>query len=227
MSGKKSHTESTGGQSVQKFDTCFFEKYAQVVLATVLGHDFETLVNRDRPDLQSPDGHGIGIEVTRAMEESKAAGLALMDDIAGITQVKPGDDFDRIQESGYSFGLRTGKYVGVKELPYWRMALPMRRILESKVAKAGDGFYGQWKKMGLYVFSKDDLEERDAIKIMHYTISLQKYQSNKYNRLYLADVNDLFVCNLEDGLQESSRMLRYLISQQQREQFYMEAVSEE
>jgi hypothetical protein len=107
------------------------------------------------------------------------------------------------------------------------MALPMRRILESKVAKAGDGFYGQWKKMGLYVFSKDDLEERDAIKIMHYTISLQKYQSIKYNRLYLADVNDLFVCNLEDGLQESSRMLRYLISQQQREQFYMEAVEEE
>ena len=159
MSGKKTHTESTGGQSVQKFDTCFFEKYAQVVLATVLGHDFETLVNRDRPDLQSQDGHWIGIEVTRAMEESKAAGLALMNDIAGITKVKPGDDFDQIQESGYSFGLRTGKYVGVKELPYWRMALPMRRILESKVSKVASGFYGHWDRMGLFVCNlADDLK---------------------------------------------------------------------
>ena len=101
----------------------------------------------------------------------------------------------------------------------------MKRIIQSKVDKVGSGFYGQWNKLGLYVFSKDDLEERDAIKIMHYTIGLQKYQSIKYNRLYLADVNDLFVCNLDDGLQESYRMLRYLISQEQRETFYREAVS--
>jgi hypothetical protein len=207
-----------------KYDTCFFEKYAQIVLASVLGSDFESLVNLDRPDLQSPGSHEIGIEVTRAMEESKTAGLSLQPDIAGITKSVSDDDVDRILESGYSFGLKTGKYVGVKELPYWRMALPMRRILESKVSKVGNGFYGRWNRMGLFVFSKDNLGETDAVKAMNYTISLQKYQELRYNRLYIADIDDLFVCNLDDGLSASSRLARYRLTQEQRKEFYMEAI---
>jgi hypothetical protein len=207
-----------------KYDTCFFEKYAQIVLASVLGSDFESLVNLDRPDLQSPGSHEIGIEVTRAMEESKTAGLSLLQDIAGITKSVSDDEVDRILESGYSFGLKTGKYVGVKELPYWRMALPMRRILESKVSKVGNGFYGRWNRMGLFVFSKDNLGETDAVKAMNYTISLQKYQELRYNRLYIADIDDLFVCNLDDGLSASSRLARYRLTQEQRKEFYMEAI---
>lgn len=209
----------------RKYDTCFFERYAQISLATLLGHEFDCLVNLDRPDLQSEDGKSIGIEVTRAMEESRAAEQELLKDMAGITQGRSDLEIDQILQYGYSFGLGAGRFIGAKELLYWKMALPMKRIIQSKVDKVGSGFYGQWNKLGLYVFSKDDLEERDAIKIMHYTIGLQKYQSIKYNRLYLADVNDLFVCNLDDGLQESYRMLRYLISQEQRETFYREAVS--
>ena len=207
-----------------KYDTCFFEKYAQIVLASVLGSDFESLVNLDRPDLQSPGSHEIGIEVTRAMEESKTAGLSLLQDIAGITRSVSDDDVDRILESGYSFGLKTGKYVGVKELPYWRMALPMRRILESKVSKVGNGFYGRWNRMGLFVFSKDNLGETDAVKAMNYTIGLQKYQELRYNRLYIADIDDLFVCNLDDGLSASSRLARYRLTQEQRKDFYTEAI---
>ena len=42
--------------------------------------------------------------------------------------------------------------------------------------------------------------------------------------LFLADVDDLFVCNLDDGLGESSRLMRYSISQDQRKAFYIEAV---
>ncbi len=209
----------------RKYDTCFFERYAQISLATLLGHEFDCLVNLDRPDLQSEDGKSIGIEVTRAMEESRAAEQELLKDMAGITQGRSDLEIDQILQYGYSFGLGAGRYIGAKEQLYWKMALPMKRIIQSKVDKVGSGFYGQWNKLGLFVFSKDDLEERDAIKIMHYTIGLQKYQSIKYNRLYLADVNDLFVCNLDDGLQESYRMLRYLISQEQREAFYREAVS--
>ena len=228
MSGKKKKKEPTAepvtGLPVQKYDTCFFEKYAQIVLADVLGPEFGTLVNRDRPDLQSPSGHAIGIEVTRAMEESKAAGLALMQDIAGITPDLPADDIDTILDSGYSFGLRTGKYVGINEMRYWRMALPMRRILESKVAKAASGFYGQWDRLGLFVFSKENLEERDAVKAMNYTLGLQKYLDLRYNRLYIADVDDLFVCNLDDGLSASSRLARYRLTQEQRKAFYQEAV---
>ena len=78
--------------------------------------------------------------------------------------------------------------------------------------------------MGLYVFSKDNLGEADALKAMNYTISLQKYQDLRYDRLYIADVDDLFVCNLDDGLTAGSRLLRYHISRDQRRSFYMEAV---
>ena len=201
-------------EHIREFGTCFFEKYAQI----------EPLVNRDRPDLQSPTGRAVGIEVTRAMEESKAAGLALMQDIAGLTRGLPADDRDTILESGYSFGLRTGKYVGVNELPYWRMALPMRRILESKVSKAASGFYGHWDSLGLFVFSKDNLSEGEALKAMNYTISLQKFQDIRYNRLFIADIDDLFVCNLDDGLAASSRLARYRLTQDQRRTFFLEAV---
>ena len=206
------------------FGTCFFEQYAQVSLSALLGSGFDALVNRDRPDLQSPDGKSIGIEVTRAMEENKAAEQALLKDLAGISAGSHTDDYDRILENGYGFGLEGGKYIGKKEFFYWSMALPLRRILESKVAKVGNGFYGRFDEMGLFVFSRENLGMTDAVKAMNYTLSLQKHQDIRYNRLYLADVDDLFVCNLDDGLKGDSRLVRYRVSQQQRQDFYREAI---
>lgn len=206
------------------FGTCFFEQYAQITLSALLGSGFEGLVNRDRPDLQSEDGHSVGIEVTRAMEESRRAEEALLRDIAGITPAPDDQDLERILEYGYAYGLEQGKYIGVKELSYWSMALPLRRILESKVSKVSNGFYGRFDEMGLFVFSRDDLRESDAVKTMNYTLSLQKHLDNRYNRLFLADVNDLFVCNLDDGLKADSRLVRYRITQEQRQAFYKEAV---
>ena len=208
-----------------KFDTCFFEQYAQISLSALLGSEFDSLVNLDRPDLQTPDGRTIGIEVTRAMEESKSAEQALLKDLAGLTVGDYDGEIDNILEYGYAFGLHCGKYIGVRELPYWKMALPMRRILESKVNKVGSSFYGHFAKMGLFVFSKDNLGEADALKTMNFTLSRQKYLDNRYNRLYLADVDDLFVCNLDDGITPSSRLIRYRISQEQRKSFYMEAIN--
>ena len=211
--------------ATRKFGTCFFEQYAQISLSALLGSEFDCLVNRDRPDLQSMDGHSIGIEVTRAMEESKNAQLELLKDVAGITPAgRRDEELDQILEYGYSYGLREGKYIGVKELSYWSMALPLRRIIESKVSKVGNGFYGHYDKMGLFIFSRENLRESEAFKAMDYTISLQKYLDIRYNRLYLADVNDLFVCNLDDGLKESSRLVRYAVTQEQRKEFYLEAV---
>lgn len=206
------------------FGTCFFESYAQISLSALLGSEFDCLVNRDRPDLQSRDDRSIGIEVTRAMEESKKAEEALLRDIAGITPAPRGEEIDQILEYGYAYGLQEGKYIGVKELSYWSMALPLRRILESKVSKVGNGFYGRYEKMGLFVFCREDMKESEAVKAMNYTIQLQKYLDIRYNRLYLADVNDLFVCNLDDGLKESFRLVRYPITQEQRKAFFTEAV---
>ena len=206
------------------FGTCLFESYAQISLSALLGHEFDCLVNIDRPDLQSNDGHSIGIEVTRAMEESKTAEDALLKDISGITPAPKDDDLEQILESGYAYGLHEGKYIGVKELSYWSMALPLRRILESKVSKVGNGFYGRFDKMGLYVFNRENLKKVDAEKAMNYTISLQRYLDIRYDRLYLADINDLFVCNLADGLKDESRLVRYPISQDNRKAFFVEAL---
>lgn len=213
--------------AIREFGTCFFEQYAQVSLSALLGREFDCLVNRDRPDLQSPDGVTIGIEVTRAMEESKSAEQALLKDVAGIT---PGDnlrDIDQILEYGYGYGLQGGKYIGLKEFSYWSMALPMRRILESKVSKCGNGFYGHFNKMGLYVFSRENIGLTEAIKAMKYTISLQQYQDIRYNRLYIADVDDFFVCNLDDGLKDDSRLIRYRVTQEQRQLFYQAAIEKQ
>ena len=208
----------------RQFGTCFFESYAQISLSALLGHEFDCLVNIDRPDLQSNDGHSIGIEVTRAMEESKTAEDALLKDISGITPAPKDDDLEQILESGYAYGLHEGKYIGVKELSYWSMALPLRRILESKVSKVGNGFYGRFDKMGLYVFNRENLKKVEAEKAMNYTISLQRYLDIRYDRLYLADINDLFVCNLADGLKDDSRLVRYPISQDNRKAFFVEAL---
>ena len=210
--------------ATRAFGTCFFEQYAQVSLSALLGREFDCLVNKDRPDLQSPDGKTIGIEVTRAMEESKTAEQALLKDVAGITPGESLSDIDQILEYGYGFGLQGGKYIGLKEFSYWSLALPMRRILETKVSKCGNGFYGIFKKMGLYVFSRENIGAPEAVKAMKYTIALQKYQDIRYNRLYIADVDDLFVCNLDDGLKDDSRLIRYRITQEQRQSFYHEAV---
>jgi len=210
----------------REFGTCFFEQYAQISLSALLGSDYDTLVNRDRPDLQSSDGHSMGIEVTRAMEESRKAHLDLLKDISGITPSGREEETDlgRILEFGYGYGLRKGRFVGARELSYWSMALPMQRIIESKVHKNGDGFYGTFDQMGLFIFSHDNLLEPEALKAMNYTMSLQKSLERRYDRLYLADVDDLFVCNLEDGLSEGSRLVRIGITREQRQSFYMEAI---
>ena len=211
-------------KTIREYGTCFFEQYAQISLAALLGGEYHCLVNRDRPDLQSPDRCTIGIEVTRAMEESKKAEEELLKNIAGITSAPRNEETEQILEYGYAYGLQEGKYVGAKEYAYWSMALPLRRILESKVAKVGNGFYGHFEHMGLFVFSRENLEEPEAVKAMNYTLSLQKHLDLRYNRLYLADVDDLFVCNLDDGLKPGSRLARYPITQDQRKEFYLEAI---
>lgn len=191
----------------RKYGTCFFEQYAQISLAALLGHEFDDLVNRDRPDLQSADGHTLGIEVTRAMEESALAAKEMLKDVAG-----------------YTYGLRQDERFGRQELNYWSMALPLRRILESKVAKVGNNFYGHFNKMGLYIFCKDPVSELDAFLTLRHTMSLQKYNDNRYNRLYLSEVHNLYVCNLDEGLKDSSRLLVIPFTPEQRKAFYLEAI---
>lgn len=212
--------------SYRKYGTCFFEQYAKISLESILGEEFSCLVNRDRPDLQSPDDKSMGIEVTRAMEENKMAANALLKEISGIVPEEKEEEMEAVIENGYGFGLGEGNFIGAKEFEYWSMALPLRRILKSKISKAGNGFYGRFDKMGLYIFCKDQLRDSDAVKTCRYAMALQESQDIKYDRLYLSETGNLYVCNLMEGLAVEERIQSHPISRSQRKEFYLEAIHE-
>lgn len=208
------------------FDTCFFERYAHQTLRKFLGREYDDLVNRDRPDLQSPDGRSFGIEVTRAMEETQAAAEQLLDNMSGLTQMKAQeDDLERYIMNGYSYGLNLGKLISPSESRYWSMALPMKRILDSKVSKMTSGFYGDFERSGLYVFCKDDITIADVIGAYRRVMSLQRYSERKYNYLYLSEVNCLHVCNLSERISDTYRVSSYDITLEERREIYGAALA--
>lgn len=213
----------------RKYDTCFFERYAILVLRTVLGHKFDDLVNEDRPDLQSSDHERLGIEVTRAIEGGKAAAQQMLKDLAGITAVHGDGDalMAEILESGYGFGLSEARYVGGLELEYWKLALPMKEVMGSKVGKVSSGFYGHFREYGLFIFSKDYVDEWEAVKAMNHIISLQKNNDIRYARLYLHCAERLYACNLEDGIAPEFRMTSHDISPELRREFYLKSLDYE
>ncbi len=198
-----------------KYDTCFFERYAMVSLATLLGEHYAHLVNRDRPDLQD-DTNGIGIEVTRAIHENKNVANSLVNEMAGESVVEVNrDDLKRIKQSGYAYGLTDGTLIGRNELEYWSLALPLKRILEIKMHKVGDGFYGDFQEFGLFVFSKDNLNTVQIQQAITFMMEKQAKQSIRYERLFISQIQSLYSCNLTTG-----HFDLYKVSKEQRQQFY-------
>ena len=240
--------------SKRKFDTCFFERYAQITLETVLGEEYADLVNKDRPDLQMPD-KSLGIEVTRAMEPKKDAALTMLKEMAGFPDGLPGrteewkmaistdktdchtehkdsisasdrEEIRQIVDSGYGYGLQGGRYVGHLEYEYWSLALPLRRIIESKISKVGAGFYGDFQEYGLSIFCKDNLSEEEVILAMEYASDLQRNLDIKYSTIYLSLIDRLYVCDLSDV----NRVLRktdctsYDISRKMCKEFFLQSL---
>lgn len=183
---------------MKKFNTCFFERYAQITLETVLGKEYADLINMDRPDLQMPD-RSLGIEVTRAMESSKDAARELILEMAGLN-IPEGDkeEVGEIIRSGYGYGLQDGRYIGHIEYEYWSLAQPLKRIIESKISKVGSGFYGDFKEYGLYIFCKDRLSEDEVIMTMEYASELQRHLDVRYSKMYLSLIDRLYVCDLSE-----------------------------
>ena len=202
-----------------KFDTCFFERYAMVSLATLLGEHYAHLVNRDRPDLQDEE-QGIGIEVTRAIRENKNVANALVNEMAGedIKEVNA-EDLQHINQSGYAYGLGDGSIIGRNEYEFWSLALPLKRILEIKMNKVNDGFYGDFDEFGLFVFTKEDLDIEQIKQTIAFMMEKQAYQNRLYSRLFLSQIQTLFDCDLETG-----RYRKFKISEEQRRSFYQEAI---
>ena len=202
-----------------KFDTCFFERYAMVSLATLLGEHYAHLVNRDRPDLQDEE-QGIGIEVTRAIHENKNVANALVNEMAGedVKEVNAAD-LRHINQSGYAYGLGDGSIIGRNEYEYWSLALPLKRILEIKMNKVNDGFYGDFHEFGLFVFTKEDLDLDQIKQTIAFMMEKQAYQNRLYSRLFISQIQTMFDCDLETG-----RYRKIKINEEQRRSFYEEAI---
>ena len=212
--------------SSRKFDTCFFERYAQISLESLLGPAYADLVNEDRPDLQMHD-RSLGIEVTRAMTSSKDVAHAMLKEMAGFEVAEEDrEEVDQIIRSGYGYGLQEGKYIGYLEYEYWQLAQPLKRIIESKVSKVGAGFYGNFKEYGLYIFCKDDLTENEVALTMEYTSDLQRHLDIKYSKMYLSLIDRLYVCDLNevDRLQGPTHYHCYDISKQMRKSFFLQSI---
>jgi hypothetical protein len=213
---------------MRKFDTCFFERYAQITLETVLGEEYADLVNKDRPDLQMPD-KSLGIEVTRAMEPNKRAALHMLKEMAGLdVHEENREEISQIIRSGYGYGLQDGKYIGHLEYEYWSLALPLRRIIESKISKVGSGFYGDFKEFGLYIFCKDDLTEEEVNLTMEYASELQRHIDVKYSKLYLSLINRLYVCDLSEvnRIDHKTTCTSYDISSRMCKEFFLKALED-
>lgn len=210
----------------RKYDTCFFERYAALCLSTMLGHKFDGLVNRDRPDLLSQDGKTLGIEVTRAMSGGKGGAQLLLKEMAGVHPVDREDELEleEIISSGYAYGLQRGRYVGTTEKAYWTLAKPLKEIIGSKVSKVMNGFYGRFDELGLFVFSQEDLSLSDVRKAAAYTMNLQKEGDIRYARLFIADLDSLYACNLSREVSDEFRVSVYPITTEQRKYFYLNSL---
>ena len=212
--------------SNRKFDTCFFERYAQITLETCLGSKYSALVNEDRPDLQMPD-HSLGIEVTRAMEPKKDAAMSMLKEMAGFPiQEEDREEVEQIIKSGYGYGLQEGKFIGHLEYEYWALALPLRRIIESKVSKVASGFYGNFDEYGLYIFCKDNLTEEEVNLTMEYTSDLQRNLDIRYSKMYLSLIDRLYVCDLTqvDRMHHTTKCTSYDISRKMCKEFFLKAL---
>lgn len=205
-----------------KFDTCFFERYAMVSLASLLGEHYSHLVNRDRPDLQD-EVQGIGIEVTRAIHENKNVANALVNEMAGedIQEVND-DDLRRITQSGYAYGLGDGRLIGRNEYEYWSLALPLKRILEIKMDKVNNGFYGDFHEFDLFVFTKEDLDLDQVKQTIAFMQEKQAFQNRYYSRLFLSQIQTLFDCDLVSGQYRKIKVGKDL-----RRQFFECAIKQE
>lgn len=193
---------------------------------TLLGQEYAALINEDRPDLQMED-RSLGIEVTRAMEPRKDVAREMLKEMAGLeVQESDRDEMREILRSGYGYGLQDGKYIGHLEYEYWALALPLRRIIASKIEKVGSGFYGDFKEFGLYIFCKDDLSHDEVILTMEYASDLQRHLDVKYSKMYLSLIDRLYVCDLTqvDRLDHKTTCTSHDISRRMCKEFFLQAL---
>lgn len=197
-------------RGTMRLNTHFFETYAMISLADLLGERYAGLENLDRPDLQDPR-RGIGIEVTRAMDETREKELEMEDEIAGRTR-----GMRRFMQLGESFSRHAEEEGAIYAAKWWNMVLSLKRAMEKKVGRLQSGAYGNFDEFGLYIFSADDLTLQEAAGAMEEMNRLQNGAALQYAKLFLNQIQKMYVCDLErQTIQE------YYIKEE-KQQFYFE-----
>ena len=178
---------------------------------------FDELFPRDRPDLQTDDGR-IGIEVTRALKESKVEAIKLLNEMA-VAEVKCISGVQDKSGMGYAYGLVDTDSVGGEEYRYWLEASPLKRVIENKVGKVVNGFYGDFEEFGLYIFTKDDMTADDLIAAMKWTMELQDGAQQQFQTLYISEVQTLYVCDVA-----TLSYKQYPISKEMCKNFFLKSI---
>ena len=161
------------------------------------------------------------------MEPRKDVAREMLKEMAGLeVQESDREEMGEILRSGYGYGLQDGKYIGHLEYEYWALALPLRRIIASKIEKVGSGFYGDFKEFGLYIFCKDDLSHDEVILTMEYASDLQRHLDVKYSKMYLSLIDRLYVCDLTqvDRLDHKTTCTSHDISRRMCKEFFLQAL---
>jgi hypothetical protein len=145
---------------------------------------------------------------------------ALVNEMAGkaVKEVNAAD-LRHINQTGYAYGLGDGSIVGRNEYEYWSLALPMKRILEIKMDKVNNGFYGDFREFDLFVFTKEDLDIDQIKQTISFMQEKQAFQNRLYSHLFVSQIQTLFDCDLFSG-----HYKKYKVSRAQRRHFYDEAI---
>jgi len=167
--------------SVKPFDTRYFERYARLSLVWAGGAEFSALRCADLPDLQAPD-RTLGVEVTRAMLQSRQEARTFSDEIAG-------------RLSGYD--LRWLERLRRGAGPHCDSTDPYAEVLAAirkKVDRLESGDYDGFDRYGLYVFSAGDLSRAEALRAAAALGRMQRGLPRRYGALYLNQVQRMYFC---------------------------------
>jgi hypothetical protein len=92
-------------------------------------------------------------------------------------------------------------------------------VIENKVSKVVNGFYGDFEEFGLYIFTKDDMTAEDLLAAMKWTMELQAKAEKQFTILYISEVQTLYVCDVA-----TLSYKQYPISQEMCKSFFLKSV---
>ena len=96
----------------------------------------------------------------------------------------------------------------------------MKRILEIKMDKVNNGFYGDFQEFDLFVFTKENLDPLQIEQTMAFMMERQAQQNVGYARLFVSQIQTMFVCDLISGQFDMKKINKAL-----RRAFYKQALA--